>query len=398
MKTLLLVKSGWPLPLRLPAYRHFFRKGWEVAVVDSLLNQSLQIADISICAELNDPDEVYFAVMKKIKRKPDAILTMNDSGLVLAATLAKRIGLPFLEIEKAKNVIQKTKQREAFKQSGMPTPCWKKVHSTEEVVKMLKEWGELVIKPVDRSAGAAVKWLTNEIDADRYFQEALNESPTKRVMIEEFLEGPEISVEMVFADGQYHVVCIIDKTVTSGPYFIELGHTVPSSHPLDYLEKAGEAALMACQALGLNWGICHIEIKLTERGPVVVEVNPRVPGGCIPELINRALGINLYDLALRQATGEMLTLEDLQPIRRKGAAIRYLLSPGGIFIGASSPWTSQPPHGLVELSVLVEPGSNLPVPSSNAGRIAYAIAERQTAKEAEVLAEEAIRSIVVQTK
>ncbi|MBA4603314.1 ATP-grasp domain-containing protein [Thermoactinomyces mirandus] len=398
MKTLLLVKSGWPLPLRLPAYRHFFRKGWEVAVVDSLLNQSLQIADISICAELNDPDEVYFAVMKKIKRKPDAILTMNDSGLVLAATLAKRIGLPFLEIEKAKNVIQKTKQREAFKQSGMPTPCWKKVHSSEEVVKMLKEWGELVIKPVDRSAGAAVKWLKNEIDADRYFQEALNESPTKRVMIEEFLEGPEISVEMVFADGQYHVVCIIDKTVTSGPYFIELGHTVPSNHPLDYLEKAGEAALMACQALGLNWGICHIEIKLTEQGPVVVEVNPRVPGGCIPELINRALGINLYDLALRQATGEMLTLEDLQPIRRKGAAIRYLLSPGGIFIGASSPWTSQPPHGLVELSVLVEPGSNLPIPSSNAGRIAYAIAERQTAKEAEVLAEEAIRSIVVQTK
>lgn len=368
-----MVKSGWPLALRLFAYRTFVRCGWQVAVLDRMLNQSLRFADVPIVCDLSDT-EAAARLLRERFGDPEGILTLNDSGLVATALLAEALGLRFLPVSVARRAIDKREQRRAFAAAGLIVPRWGELASPAEAAGAVQRWGPTVIKPVDRAAGAGVRLALSEPEAATAWGEAARESHSGRVIGEEYVTGREVSVESIASEGRHHVVCVTDKVITQGPRFVEIAHTVPSA--VTDAERAGAtaAALTACQALRLDWGAAHTEVKLTERGPVVVEVNARLAGDCIVDLVDLALGINMYELVGRQALGAVIGVEHLAPTRAGAASICFRPCSPGRFLAARSALEAAPPEWLVELSVTAQPGSLLGEPLSNADRLGYAIA------------------------
>ena len=215
------------------------------------------------------------------------------------------------------------------------------------------------------------------------------------MLAERYLDGNEVSIESIAVEGRQRAICVTDKITTHGPYFVEVAHSVPSALEATLREAAVELALSACAAVGLRWGACHTEVKLSQAGPMVVEVNPRLAGDCIVDLVDLALGLNLYELLGRQALGEEITAADLIPRRYGAAAIHFLTSSPGIFLGATSRLEHEPPDWLVELSVTSSSGQRLPEPRSNSDRIGYAIAVGDSGPVAAARARWAIDSVAV---
>jgi len=397
MKTLVVVKTGWSLSHRMLAFRTFAARGWRIAVMDRALNQSLRVADVAVTCDLSATAGAVRALLARAGR-PDGILTFSDSALAATARLADALGLPFLPVAVADRVTDKRRQRELFAAAGLPVPDWRRLVDEEEAAAAVRDWGRTVIKPADRAASVAVR-LVDTVEAARqaYREAARAARQGGAVLAERYLVGPEVSVESIAVDGQQRAVCVTDKVTTHGPHFVELGHAVPSALEPASRERVVEAARLACCALGLGWGACHTEVKLTEAGPVVVEVNARLPGDSVPDLIELALGVNVYELLGRHALGETISLADLAPRRRAGAAIHFLPSAAGTFLGATSPLEAEPPDWLVELSVTASPGHRLEEPVSNSDRIGYAIACGGDSPEAAARALSAVGSVAVRT-
>ncbi|MDE5415405.1 ATP-grasp domain-containing protein [Alkalihalobacterium chitinilyticum] len=392
MKTLLVIKSGYPLPLRMPAYREFFRLGWKIVVVDKVQNQSLRFADEVIIHDLDNLEELHKIILCRVG-KPDGILTFNDSALVQTAILAELLELPFLNKDIAKIATNKLLQKKCFDMYNIPTAKWMEISSPNEAIEPLKEWHYMVLKPVDRSASAGVSKIGNAKEISKAFQIAVNESTIGKVIIEEYIEGPEISVETIFIRGEHKVISITDKITTEGNTFVEIGHSTPSRHSKEIIEKVKELTINACTALDLNYGAAHTEIKLSNRGPIIIEVNPRLAGDCIVDLIDLSLGINLYKFYGKTALDESISLDEITPKYQQGAAIRFQPSKkNGVLIDVKSS-VAEYPAWLKEISVFQ--ALNVPMPDidSNAGRIAYAITTGKNGQEALENAENALSSI-----
>jgi S-sulfo-L-cysteine synthase (3-phospho-L-serine-dependent) len=395
VKTLLVVKTGWRLAQRLAAFRTFAARGWRVAVADGVLNQSLRVADVPVVCDPAATARAAAAVRARVGR-PDGILTFSDSALLATARLARALGLPFLSPRVAGAAVDKREQRLACARAGLPVPEWRDADGPDAAAAAVGEWGRAVVKPANRAAGVAVRLARTEAEARRAWREAADAlRPGGRVLVERWLEGPEVSVESIAVGGRQRAVCVTDKVTTAGPHFVEVGHAVPSALAGGERDAVERVALAACDAIGLSWGACHTELKLTADGPAIVEVNARMAGDCIPDLAALALGVDLYELLGRQALGEELTPEDLLPTRDSGAAIHFALGSPGVLEGATSPMEAGPPPWLVELSVTSPPGHPLEAPRSNGDRIGYAIATAATSPEAAARARDAIESLDV---
>jgi S-sulfo-L-cysteine synthase (3-phospho-L-serine-dependent) len=395
MTTLVVVRTGWQQAQRMFAFRTFTARGWRVAVVDQMLNQSLRVADVPVVCDLSAIPQAVEALRARAGR-PDGIVTFSDTGLIAAARIADAFDLPFLPVEVARRAIDKREQRRACAAAGLPVPDWRVVTDQEGARTAVRDWGRTVIKPADRAASVAVQLVDSADDAARAFEEAAHASRRGgAVLAERYLPGPEVSVESIAVDGRQRAICMTEKVNTHGPHFVEIGQSVPCALEPELRESVVAVALSACTALGLDWGACHTEVKLTEAGPVIVEVNPRLPGDCVPDLIHMAIGLNAYELLGRQALGEALTLEDLAPRRQRGAAIHFRLNSPGTFLGASSPLEAEPPDWLVELSVTTLPGHRLEAATSNSDRLGYAICTGDSAHEAAARARSAMDTVTV---
>jgi biotin carboxylase len=142
----------------------------------------------------------------------------------------------------------------------------------------------------------------------------------RRVLVESFVRGPEFSVE-TFGE---RAIGVTQKHLGALPSFVELGHDFPA--PLDAVARTEltDAALGALQALGLDFGPAHVEVKLSSTGPVIVEVNPRLAGGFIPELVRHATGIDLVRETVRAALGGVPSLAATHSAH---ASIRFFIPP-----------------------------------------------------------------------
>ncbi|BFO16152.1 hypothetical protein SHKM778_25400 [Streptomyces sp. KM77-8] len=171
-----------------------------------------------------------------------------------------------------------------------------------ELVRAAREIGyPLVVKPVDLCAGMFVRRVDDEeqlaaaVGALAGFPvNARGQRRVPAVLLEELLDGPEVSVETVSHAGAVHVIGVTDKSVGGAPAFIETGHMFPAALSAADADAAEQTALGALKALGLTDGVvAHTEIKLTSAGPRVVEVNPRPAGNRITELVRHVTGIDL---------------------------------------------------------------------------------------------------------
>lgn len=232
----------------------------------------------------------------------DGVITSCDYYLPTVARIAGHLGLPGSGPEAVENACRKDATRRVLADAGIPGPRFAVCEEWGDIVREAADIGyPLVVKPVDLCAGMYVRRVDDEsqlADACRALSEfPVNARGQRRppvVLLEEFLDGPEVSVETVSYAGAVQVVGVTDKSIGGAPAFIETGHMFPAALTSADTEAAEQTALGALKALGLVEGVvAHTEIKLTSTGPRVVEVNPRPAGNRITELVRHVTGIDL---------------------------------------------------------------------------------------------------------
>ncbi|MFE7120655.1 acetyl-CoA carboxylase biotin carboxylase subunit family protein [Streptomyces sp. NPDC057654] len=276
-------------------------------------------------ADLRDDAELLAAGRALAARHELAgVLTWDEWYLVATARLAYALGLPTNPIETVRACRNKATARALFARDGVPSAAAMRARTLLEAGLATMALGyPAVLKPTALAAGiGAIRIDRPEELADAY-QFAASAADRSRedtaVLVEEYLDGPELSVECVTHRGTTTAVAVTRKTLGPPPYFVETGHTVDAGDPL--LAQAAPVAAAAIKALGLTDGIQHVEMRLVDGRPRLIEVNARIAGDLIGHLVHLATGIDLARAAADLACG---TAPDLTPTRHRAAGIRML--------------------------------------------------------------------------
>jgi argininosuccinate lyase len=210
------------------------------------------------------------------------------------------------------------------------------------------------------------------------------------ILVEQQALGPEFSVETFGS----RIVGITAKQLGPLPHFVEIGHVFPADLASETADAIGAEVRRALDALGMQWGPCHTELRLTVQGPMIIEVNPRLAGGFIPELVRRANGIDLIDATIRLVAGLPV---DLSPAWRQHAAIRFVLAldEGRLQEVAGLGMAGQI-AGVAETLVYRRAGDPIRLHGDFRDRIGHVIALGDTAAAARAAAEQAAAVIVPQ--
>lgn len=251
------------------------------------------------------------------------VMTWTEWMLVPTARLAEHLGLPSNSSEVMLACRNKATSRTVFARAGVPSAASMKAATLLEAGLATDAVGgfPVVIKPAAYAASVGVIHVDRGEDLPGAFEfasaSAARSMESTEVLVEEYLNGPEVSVETVTFAGATIPVAVTRKSLGSLPYFEETGHAVAAGDPL--LAQAGPVAVAAVRALGVQYGVCHTELRLTTRGPRVVEVNARIGGDLIGRLVELATGIQLARVAADIACGRA---PDLTPTRHQATAVR----------------------------------------------------------------------------
>ncbi|MFG2616856.1 ATP-grasp domain-containing protein [Streptomyces sp. NPDC048507] len=236
-----------------------------------------------------------------------------------------------------------------------------------------------IVKPVDATASIGVQRVEGPADTDRVWDEVsrLSGTRTDRVsslfvlrdfLMEEFLDGPEFSVESFSFAGR-HVVVTITEKFTSDGHFAELGHAVPARLSAADEDAVREAVGGFLDVMGLRDGVCHTEVRLTAKGPRVIEGHNRIGGDAIPELVQSAFGVDLSTLALAHPFGLAEELPD-RPQPRGGACVRTLVgAPGTRVESVAGVEEARAAEGVIDVRVSARPGDDVRALKDNWDRL-----------------------------
>jgi biotin carboxylase len=325
------------------------------------------------------------------------VTSSSEYYIATAAQVARSLGLPHPDPGSVRACRDKSIQRARLEAAGLACPAFASARTAREAATAAARIGlPVVVKPVagsgsvdtrlcaspDEAAEAAAVVLGGHADATSLPRQ-------HAVMVEEYLAGPEYSVEML--DGM--VVGVARKHLGAEPYFVETGHDFPA--PLPEAERAdiGRAAVAALRALGLGWGGAHVELRRTADGFRIVEVNPRLAGGMIPQLVQEALGVDMISHVVAGAAGRSRPPE---PIRAAAAAIRFLVArEPGLLAGVHGAEHARGLPGVVAVGLTCETGREVRLPQSFQDRLGYVIAAAATVTGAARAAEDGLRALDV---
>ena len=235
----------------------------------------------------------------------DGICTIaSDVAAPTVAYVAEQMGLVGNSYESAVRANNKYQMRKALFAAGVSCPNYRMVKSVEEIEDMDLEL-PLIVKPSDRSGSLGVTKVLSQAGLRSAVEKALSLSFKKEAMVEEFIEGREISVEFISYRGKHYPLQITDKVTTGAPHFVELEHHQPSALSPEKYSEIYTITQTALTALGITDGASHSEYKITESGCVVVmEIGGRMGGDFIgSDLVQLSTGYDFVKGVIEVALG-----------------------------------------------------------------------------------------------
>ncbi len=238
-----------------------------------------------------------------MKYQIDAIVTAaTDKPLVMMARVAKELNLPFYSVETAQWSTDKFQMKERFELGGVPHAQGRLISKVEEAEGLVFP---VIVKPRDNSGSRGVKLCRDKNELQISIDEALENSKLDTVLVEEFIEGPEYSIESLHHDGKSEVIQFTEKKTTEFPYNVELGHIQPATISDENKQKIREIVAKIGKALNFENCPSHTELKINERGIFVIETSPRLGGDYITSTLTPlSTGVNLEDELLKISLGE----------------------------------------------------------------------------------------------
>lgn len=401
MKTILFVGAGRHQRRAIARVREL---GVRVVAVD-------RNADAPGFAEADAHEAVDFADAEAVAEVGrahgvDGVMTLAaDRAVPIVARVAELLGLPGIGSEAAHLATNKIAMRRVFAEQGVPQPHYAAVRDYASAKAASETIGfPAVLKPAD-SAGQRGLYLVHDMDElARHLPMTLAASPTQEAVLEQFHEGREVNTLLVAREDDVKLITASDRLRPDGVGFgVALAHLYPSTLFGDALAEVERVALAAVHAIGLRNGIAYPQLLVSEGADVrVVEIAARIPGGQMVEVPRYGVGIDLVEVAVRQALGEPVPDELVTPRFQQPFAIRFLTAdpgplPTGVVesVGPLDKALAFP--GVDRAETWIEPGETIRPVQTDGDRRGYVIALGTTNLEALERAEAAASLIDVLT-
>ncbi len=323
------------------------------------------------------------------------VTSSSEYFISTAASIARRLRLAGPSPVAVRACRDKFRQRRLLEKAGVPMPAFRRATSIKSAVGAAQALGlPAIVKPVSGSGSVGVKLCLSLDEVGAHAARLLNQRHNergfpvaRRILVESAASGPEYSVETF----GLQVIGITQKHLGPLPNFVEIGHDYPAQLSLTTKHAIESIAEQSLTALGLGWGPAHIELRLTESGPQIIEVNPRLAGGYIPELVRLSCGIDLISATIMLVVGEQ---PQLKSSCHEHTSIRFILSPGdGTLARVEGVKQAQSIPGVTEVKLYSPPGAEIRRYGDFRDRVGHVIARRSTHEQAVQAAEAAHRAI-----
>ena len=360
----------------------------------------LAVADVGETVDFQDVEGVIEVARR---HAVDGVLTVSaDRAVPVVAAVAEELGLPGIGTEVAHAMTHKIAMRRRLADAGVPQPRFAAARDLREALAAAETVGfPAVLKPADSGGQRGVFRLDSIDDLEASLHVALRESAGGEVLLERFHDALELNGIVLARGGDATPLTLSDRLRPPGIGFgVGWTHVYPATIYGDVLEEAERVAAHATRALGLRDGIAFPQLLVTDEGVLVIEVAARIPGGQMADLVRHAVGVDLIEIALRQALGEDVPDEMALPRFQQPLAIRFFTaSPGPlptgrvVRIGPLEPVLSAP--GVVQADTYLQVGETIRPVRLDGDRRGYVIAVADTNLQALELAESAARLLRV---
>lgn len=390
MKHLLIIGAS---ALQIPAILKAKEMGLYVAVADfNPKATGISYADKFYEVSTIDEEGIYQAAKDF---KADGIMTLaTDMPMRSVAYAASKLGLVGISYNTAVRATDKGEMIKAFEASGVEHP-WYFIISSLEELRNIKDRISFpcISKPVDNAGSRGVVFIKNYDELDKAFVYSSSNGRSGKVIIEEYLQGNEVSVEIMAINGIIHILQITDKLTTGAPHFVEMGHSQPCRLGENNISKIKELAKRAVKSIGIENGPAHVEIMLTENGPKMIELGARMGGDCITtHLVPLSTGIDMVKATIQIALGDPV---DISTKVQRGSAIRYFEEKCGILQSVLNVNKAEQIEGIQQISFVKKIGEKVGKIDSSTDRIGYVIAQADTAENAVEICNRAMKLIKI---
>ncbi len=314
------------------------------------------------------------------RRSIRAVVPVDEGTAVIAALAAEKLGLPHNSPEAARRAADKHAMRRALRRSGVPVPSFRAFDLAGGPDRPAGEVGyPCVLKPLLLSASrgviraddrgsfvAAWRRIERILKVARGERRPRGQRAERQVLVEDFVPGPEVALEGLLRAGSLETLALFDKPdPLDGPFFEETLYVTPSRHPAALQRAVRRVAAGAARALGLVEGPVHAELRLSPRGPVVLEVAARSIGGLCARALRFGAGLSLEEIVMAHAMG--LPLSSLSREARASGVMMLPIPGRGILHGVSGVQAARAVPGVEDVIVTVPQGREVvPLPEGDA--------------------------------
>ncbi len=388
MKKVLIIGASI---LQLPAIKKARELGYYVGVIDYNPNA----VGVPLADEFFEVSTIDIEGVARTAKEfaPDGIMTLaTDMPMRSIAQAGRVCGLPAISMDTAIKSTDKGEMIKAFEVNGVEHPWYYILESPQELDRVMEKISfPCISKPTDNSGSRGVMLIHNEDELRRAVAYSSENGRSGGVIVEEYMQGPEVSVEIITLNGVPHVLNVTDKLTTGAPHFVEMGHSQPSVLGKETVERISDLARRAVNAVGIENGPAHVEIIVTKDGPKMVELGARMGGDCITtHLVPLSTGIDMVEATIKLSCGEVPNIEQKL---QKGSAIRYFYVPSGTIKKISGVDDARKIEGVYEISFVKGVGDKVGEVGNSADRVGFVIAQADTAADAVAICERAVEAV-----
>ena len=376
-KKLLILGGSTYLTRTIEAVRE---AGYRTVVVDrDPAAPGLAVADVGRAIDMVDAAAVLALAREE---RVDGVMPLTDFGVPTAARVASTLGLRGLTPDTAPLACDKGLMRQQWERDGLPNPEFRVVTSEKEAHEASEAIGlPVVIKPADSGGGArgvSVVRVSGELAWAHAFAEPF--ARNGRIVVERFVEGNELSVESISQEGNVHVLAVSDRVKAPLRTRVATSHRYPADLEPGTLEQVHAVAAAAVRSLGITDGPSHLEMIVTDTGPVLLELGARGGGGHIFSVaVEVVSGVPMVAESARVLVGDEADLR----IRHERGCVYLLFAPErGVIRAIRGVDEARALPGVLELGVTRRVGDVLGPLTDGLHRSGFAVVEGRTRQEA----------------
>lgn len=357
-------------------------------------DKQIRHASRFVVMDYQDMDEAVLIARAWHSRDPfDAVVSFTEYGLHPASQCAIELGIPGNNLEAVVLTRDKIRMRDLLGRHGLSPVRYRVCEAVGDAHRFFGDLGgePMVLKPFSGGLSEGVVFVDSASHlAERW--DWTRAAASGAILAEEFLSGPEFSVESMSVAGRHEIAMITEKITTELPRFIELGHQVPSRLAAAMRARVEELVIHFLDLVGQQTGPAHTEIRVTKSGPKIIESQTRIGGDQIWEMCELVSGIDLMSETVAALTG--LPRPQRMPVAA-AAAIRFFSFENARILKVHKLEVAERTPGLVRVKCLLKPGQVCGSLKSSDSRQGYVLCTGNSTAEAMANAEAARDTIKV---